>query len=303
MVVHSPEYRCTADLPTIGGVPRLVVASEALANGLLTRRELNRDYTLLYRNVYLHRNAELTAEVRAVAAWLWSRRTATVAGLSAAAVLGSKYVPAQAPAELARAGQWSPPGIAIHMGELRDDEVRLVRGMPCTTATRTAYDLGRQLPLTEAVIRIDALLNATGVATSDVACLAMRYPGARHISRFRRAIDLADAGAESPQETRVRLVLIRGGLPRPVTQIPFYRDDGRVRRRVDMGWPEWQVGVEYDGVQHWQDPQQYATDIERLEFFADLNWRIVRVSSTHLRRPDDIVRRAWRALRLAGYPG
>jgi len=41
--------------------------------------------------------------------------------------------------------------------------------------------------------------------------------------------------------TELRLLLVRDGLPRPVTQI-------RVgRRRVDMGWPEWKVGVEYDG--------------------------------------------------------
>lgn len=276
----QPEYRCLGVLPTITGVPRLVVASEALANGLLTRRELNRNYIKLYRNVYLHRSAELTAEVRAVAAWMWSGGNATVAGLSAAAVLGSKFVPAEAPAQLARTNQWCPKGIVIQQGDLRADEMVRTRGISCTTPARTAYDLGRQLPVTEAA----------------------RYPGARNIRRLREVLDLADPGAESPPETVVRLLLIRAGLPRPVTQIPFYKPNGRIKRRLDMGWPVWKVGVEYDGLQHWRDPHQYATDIDRLEFFAELNWRIVRVSSTHLRHPDDIVRRAWRALRLAGYP-
>ena len=55
---------------------------------------------------------------------------------------------------------------------------------------------------------------------------------------------------------------MRDGLPRPVTQI-------RVgKRRIDMGWPEWNVGVEYDGEQHWTNPDDYAEDIERLEFLA-----------------------------------
>ena len=31
-----------------------------------------------------------------------------------------------------------------------------------------------------------------------------------------------------------------------------------------MGWPEWKVGVEYDGEQHWTDPNRHAEDIERL---------------------------------------
>jgi hypothetical protein len=36
----------------------------------------------------------------------------------------------------------------------------------------------------------------------------------------------ADAGAESPQETRVRLVLFAAGFPRPETQIPVYDEWG-----------------------------------------------------------------------------
>jgi very-short-patch-repair endonuclease len=41
--------------------------------------------------------------------------------------------------------------------------------------------------------------------------------------------------------------------------------------------------VEYDGEQHWTDPDDYADDIERLEFIAAQGWIIVRVSSRQLR--------------------
>jgi very-short-patch-repair endonuclease len=50
-----------------------------------------------------------------------------------------------------------------------------------------------------------------------------------------------------------------------------------------MGYPEWKVGVEYDGEQHWADPDDYADDIERLEFLASQRWIIVRVSGRQLR--------------------
>jgi very-short-patch-repair endonuclease len=69
-----------------------------------------------------------------------------------------------------------------------------------------------------------------------------------------------------------------------------------------MGWPEWKVGVEYDGEQHFKNPDDYADDIERLEFLAAQGWIIVRVSSRQLRydRPG-IIRRVRQALERRNY--
>lgn len=104
-----------------------------------------------------------------------------------------------------------------------------------------------------------------------------------------------DGGAESPQETRTRLVLIDAGLPRSQTQIVV--DDWR----IDMGYEEFKVGVEYDGVQHWTDPRQHRHDIDRLAELLERGWLIVRVSADMLRyRPDVIVSRTCAALRQAG---
>jgi very-short-patch-repair endonuclease len=280
-------------------VPELIVATDALSTGRFTRRELMRRCDRVYRNVYVAKGATLTACDRAVAAWLSSGRQATMAGMSAAALLGSRWVPADAPAEFLGTHHRAPVGIVAHSGRVPADEIRLVTGIRCTTAERTAYDLGRRLPFVEGLIRVDALMNATGIGVEAIAAIAERYPGARRVRRLRRVLDLADGGAESPQETRVRLLLIRGGLPRPVTQIQVGR------RRVDMGWPQWKVGVEYDGVQHWEDPRQHRGDVERLEFFAASGWRIVRVVADHVRREqhgsNEIVVRAEKALSDAGW--
>ena len=289
-------------MPANAGVAHLLLGSEALADGAVTRRELARRYRMVYRNVYCRKGDELSAADRATAAWLWSGRRAVVAGGSAAALHGSRWIPGDGPAELTRVQYRRPPGIVVHADSLRDDEIDVVGDVPCTTPPRTAYDLGRRLPLTMGLIRVDALLRATGIPVDDVAAVARRYPGARNIRRLRRVVELADAGAESPQESRLRLVLVGAGLPRPVTQIPFYDGFGNVIRRVDMGWPQFKVGVEYDGVQHWTDADQHAEDIDRLEFLAGLGWCIVRVSARHLR--DDrygIVCRATAALRAAGW--
>jgi hypothetical protein len=281
---------------------RLIVATEALADGSLTRRDLKRGYDKVHRNVYARTGVKLTALDRAHAAWLWSGRRATLVGHSAAAVLGSRWIPDDAPVELARSRRPAADGIKVHSGQIRGDEVCVIDGINCTTAARTAYDLGRRLPLETAVIRIDALLNATKVPVPQVESITLRYPGARGIRPLRGALDLADAGAESPQETRLRLLLVASGLPRPITQIPVRNDWGRVVRRIDMGWPEWMVGVEYDGEHHWTNPAGYAEDIERLEFLAAKGWAIVRVSATQLRyRRPVVVDRVTTALRTAGF--
>ena len=170
----------------------------------------------------------------------------------------------------------------------------------CTTPARTAYDIGRRMAADESIIRIDALLNATRCPVAEVEAIAARYPGARGIRQLRETLALADGGAESPKETELRLLLVRDGLPRPATQILVANPRGR-DRRIDMGWPDKMVGVEYDGEQHFKNPDDYAEDIERLEFLAAQGWTIVHVSSRQLRYArTDILRRVRRALAQKG---
>jgi hypothetical protein len=77
----------------------------------------------------------------------------------------------------------------------------LVRGIPVTTAARTAFDLGRRYGLTLAVIRLDALIQATDVKTVDIDVLIDRHRGPRGIFQLREAIGLADAGAAGDAHT------------------------------------------------------------------------------------------------------
>ena len=82
--------------------PYPFVGTEALAAGYVTRRALRSQFRPVYRNVFVPNDYELTATSRAVAASLWSGRTATVAGLSAAALYGTRWIDPTHPAELYR---------------------------------------------------------------------------------------------------------------------------------------------------------------------------------------------------------
>ncbi len=230
--------------------------TDALASGIVTPHRLRTDFEMVHRNVYIPRGKKLTPVTRALAAWLWSGRSATLAGLSAAALHRTLWIDDWLPAELNRRSRDKVRGIILHSDLLADDEVCLRDGIRLTTPARTAFDLGRRKGLTAAVIRLDALMRATELKPADVELLADRHRGVRGLVQLRQALTLADGGAESPRETHTRLVLIGGGLPRPHTQIEVLNARGAVIARIDMGWEEWNVGVEFDGAQHWTDPMQ-----------------------------------------------
>lgn len=272
------------------------IGSAAVRSGQLTRHHLARDYVALYRDVYIPRDLEVTALVRAQAAWLSTG--APLCGLSAAAAWGTKWLDSSAPAEVLRSNRRSQRGMLVRTCQMREEELSLSAGLPVTTPARTAFDIARRYPPDKAVPILDALLGATGASIGDVAAVAARWPGACGVRRSRSVLRLVDAAAESPQESRLRMTLIRGGLPAPECQIRF----PELRIRVDMGWREWRVAVEYDGVQHWSDARQRAWDIERLELLDAAGWVVVRVSASMLRHPDLVVARVRAKLRAAGCP-
>lgn len=279
------------------------MGSEAVAAGIVKPYQLKAHFDSVYRNVYVAAGQAISPADKAVAAWLWSGRRATVAGLSAAALHGSLWIDAQLPAEINQPHRHKTKGILLHSDALGDDEVCVIGGVPATTPARTAYDLGRRRGLETAVIRIDALMQATRIQPIDVAATAHRHRGARGIKQLREAITLSDAGAESPQETRTRLVLTSANLRPKRTQIEVFDRHGDFVGRIDMGWDDWLVGVEYDGEQHWTNPDIRAGDIERQTRLEAQGWRIIRVSAEMLRcRPHVIVERVRDALRAAGAP-
>jgi hypothetical protein len=278
------------------------LGSEALAAKALPERVMRTLYEPVYPGVYVPAGIDLTAVQRARAAWLWSRRRGIVAGQSAAALLGAKWSDPLAPAELVHANRRTPSSIRVHTDTLLDDEVIEVDRILVTTAARTAFDIGRRAPRMLAVQRLDALASAAGITSADVEWIAARHPGARGTRRLLDVLPLVDGGAESPQETRTRLALIDAGFPKPQTQITVLGECGAFVARVDMGWEEWRVGVEYDGAQHWTDRTQRTRDIDRLAVLTECGWIIIRVSSDMLRnRLGTLIHRVNCALTARGW--
>jgi hypothetical protein len=232
------------------------------------------------------RGSDLPMDELARAAWLWSGRQGVVAGLAASAMHGAKWIEPDVPVELVHTNRRPPAGIVVRTETLAPGEVQRIGSLPVTSATRTVFDLGRRLALRDGVQRIDALLNATDAKVADVEAVISRHPGVRGLRQLRATLSLVDGGAESPYESLTRLILVQAGFPPPQTQIRVADAYGYVFARIDMGWPEYLVGVDFEGAQHWTDPGQRTGDVVRYTRLSEMGWIDVRLTSgiLHTRR-------------------
>lgn len=270
------------------------LGSEALAVGAVTPYELRSRYVRLHKDVYLSRDVELTAVVRAKACWLRSRRRGIVAGLSASALYGARWIDPTLPASIIDCNRRPAPGVRVWQESIAPDEIAIVDQMRVTSPARTALDLARRYPKHTAVAAIDALTQVVELKPADIDVVAERYVGHRGIKTARAVLELIDAGAQSPNETWLRLLLMDAGFPRPQTQIAVRNEWGWAEAYLDMGWEDIKVAVEYDGDHHRSLRSQFTKDIGRLEMLAQrYGWIVIRVVAEH--RPADIIRRVGEA--------
>ncbi len=124
-------------------------------------------------------------------------------------------------------------------------------------------------------------------------CAVSRSPGCR---RARRAAARVRQGAESREETLLRLLLVAAGLPEPELQVELFDARGFIGR-FDMVYREARVIVEYDGDQHRTSTRQYERDMVRIDRAIDDRWTLVRVRARGLfHARSETVSRVQRAL-------
>lgn len=275
------------------------IGSEAPARGAVSRHQLRTRYCAVLPNVYLSRRVPPSLERRIAAAGLWSRGRGTFTGAAAAALHGTKWIPDGVPIELVYSNSRPPPGVLTRRYTLLDGETQTVAGRLVTTPERTAFDIGRRGAIHSAVARLDALAAATGFKVENILGISRRHPGSPGLRRLETALELVDAGAQSPRESYLRLLLIDAGFPRPQTQIPVLGADGVPVAHIDVGWEQYMVGVEYEGEQHQTDRRRYVYDIQRLEMLEQMGWLIVRVVAEDHRA--NIVRRVRVAMVECGW--
>ena len=263
--------------------------SWAVQRGLLTERVLRGPrYRRVFPDIYVLADAPADLAARSRGALLLASGQCALSGYSAAELLGAGCAPADTNAELTVPGGdlREQPGLTIHRDLLASDEIIDSGGVLITSMLRTAWDLARWLPTVEAVVAMDALARVGRFAPQAVLRIQDRYPRARGRRRVPGVIDLADPRAESPMETRSRLVLVLRGLPRPELQYNVYDELGEFVARLDMAYPRLKLAIEYDGRGHLTAWQQQA-DARRLNRLDACGWSVRRFTAPDILRTPD----------------
>jgi very-short-patch-repair endonuclease len=141
--------------------------------------------------------------------------------------------------------------------------------------------------LIQSVAAVDALAGQTRLDPAKLIKYATERRGWRGVRLVQEVADLTDAGAQSAPESRLRLTLIFGGLPRPVTQFVVRDRIGNFIARVDLAYPELRIAIEYDGEDH---RDRWADDIVRQNRIIGAGWTLMRYAKGDLfGRPDAVV--------------
>jgi hypothetical protein len=186
-------------------------------------------------------------------------------------------------------------GVSVRQALLPAGDLDLRRGLPTTSALRTVFDLGSRPPPLEAVVAVDMALHARLVNLSDARNLAAEHEGSRGIRQFRRVVEVAEPGAESPMESRLRMLLILGGLPRPEVQVSLHDDHGRFLGRADLYYPAHRLILEYDGGTH---RTSLIQDNRRQNRLFNAGFRMLRFTFADVNgSPDAVVNQVRAALR------
>jgi very-short-patch-repair endonuclease len=220
---------------------------------------------------------------------------AAFSGLTAAWLHGLDVAPCD-PIEMTApksAGVSGRSGIAVRRSHLGRDVVT-VRGLRAISVPRMLADLAGRLSLTEAVVVADAALHKRLLTLDTLSTWVASNPRLHGIRALRRVLTLAEPAAESPMESRLRMLLVLGGLPRPKAQVPIHDEAGRFVGRPDLYYDSHRLAIEYDGDLH---RRTLVEDNRRQNRLINADIRLLRFTASDvLSNPGSVLTQVGRAL-------
>ena len=177
-------------------------------------------------------------------------------------------------------------GVSVRRGALAREDIVRRRGLPVTSPLRTVIDLGGRDPLTEGVVAADMFLHAGLISVHKLRTHVAGHSGAKGIARLRRVVDLAEPKAESAMETRLRMLLVLAGLPRPEVQVSIHDGQDRFLGRPDLLYSKQRLAIEYDGGTH---RDRMVDDNRRQNGLVGAGLRLLRFTAADVYGTPDLV--------------
>ena len=208
----------------------------------------------------------------------------TVSSFLTAAALHKAWGPPVLPHVTVPAGTSARMRIAkVHRGDLDRRDVMRVDGIPCTTPARTIVDLATVLAREPLAELVDDLL-CRGLASAPfVLGVAERAHVRSGMPLLRDVLDAWSSTITpgSPAEMRALRLLEEWGFGRAVRQHEVRRPDGTLIGRLDLAFPEFCDGAEYDSVR-WHGPRRWAHDETRYAELRAAGWHVVAIDKHDL---------------------
>ncbi len=156
----------------------------------------------------------------------------------------------------------------------REVPVVVVDGRRVSHPLKTFVDLAGWLSLVDLVVLGDAVVRLPQMSSSRLLAYC-RSSSDAYAGLARRAAEYVRDGVDSAMETRLRMLIVLAGLPEPVVDHHVVDQHGRVRRRLDLSYPEVRLALEYDGRHHIAREEQWHDDLARREELEDDRWKVL----------------------------
>ncbi len=293
-----PLPRALTEGPFTGATARALGLTPSMLRG--------RRFRSLLHDVYVRADMPVTHELLCRAARL-ALPTATFSHASACLLLALPL--ALREPDPVRPHVTTPAGcpvpdhrrLMVHTLQLPHEHVTTTALGATTTAARTFVDRAAELSLEDLVALGDAMLGRGLTTDHELATLvswAERRPG---VVRARRALGLLEPRSGSAMESRLRLLLVLAGLPRPEAGAVLLDNDGEWLAQVDLAYRRFRLVIEYDGRVHVEDHQRRA-DLRRRNLLTGAGYVVLYFTADDvLRRPELVIEQVTRALAAAGY--
>ncbi len=277
-----------------------IAHQQALEAGLTAeqiqwRRRTGRWRSTAVREVHAIAGSPDTWQQAAMAAVLGGPPGTVASHLTAAALLDVAKPPDIPHVTVPTRANGRFAGAVVHRSAVDPVDICVTAKIPCTGPARTLVDCAAVVGHEALCELVDQILfrHADARRVREAMARASKAPGRKGLPSLEGALAVWTPGPKpgSPAEMRLVRHLRRLGFPLPERQWKVRDANGRVIAKIDLAWPRWKVGVEYDG-EAFHGPRRRAADDARQDGLEELGWQIGRATRYDL-EPGSTTLEAW----------
>jgi very-short-patch-repair endonuclease len=188
-------------------------------------------------------------------------------------------------------------GVRGHSVRYRPTDAQVWHGVRVSAPERVWCEMGAVLGLGDLVAVGDHLIHWRSPLTTveKLARATVGWRRRRGAQQLERALLLLNERAESPQESRLRVML------RDLPGMSVNHWVPEQRARIDIAFPQAKLAVEYQGDHH-RDTETFRADLMRIARLESVEWHVLQVTSLDLDDPVSLLERVRQKLASRG-PG